>query len=149
MGVLVDLPCRLCSFGCRLVYLDRIVIQRGSTLKSRPKSKKTDAFCSGNCRLTDCGDKIKRDAERKMMMMKFHKNQNTSKNTAMTISIAIGLAIGLGLGILFGSMADDIVRGMTIGTAVGLCGGLAAGASGGKQKEVSDEEKRPDENNSR
>ena len=69
-------------------------------MKRRQKLKGNELFCSDNGWLTDYGDKIKRDAERNMMM---------------TISIALGLAIGLSLGILFGSMADDIVRGMTIG----------------------------------
>ena len=105
---------------------------------------KMDAFYGDNCRLTDCGDKIKRNAERNMMM-KSPKNQNTSKDTSMTTGVSLGLAIGLSLGVLFGVVTDNIGFGMMIGVAVGLCGGSVADALKGKKKEISDEEKKNDD----
>ena len=44
MGVLADIPFRLCGFGYGLAYLDRIVIQCGSPLESQQKSKRNGRF---------------------------------------------------------------------------------------------------------
>ena len=44
MGVLADIPFRLCGFGYGLAYLDRIVIQCGSPLESRQKTKRNGHF---------------------------------------------------------------------------------------------------------